>query len=116
MLGFQAAGAMVFEYGNNLRAQAREAGVQNAFEIGNFMTRFIRPFFFEGRGPFRWVAISGDPRDIALIDELVLNEFPDDPFASRWVELARQVHPVRGAARAHLLAEARPASAVGRCG
>ena len=90
MLGFQAAGAMVFEYGNNLRAQAREAGVQNAFEIGNFMTRFIRPFFFEGRGPFRWVAISGDPGDIALIDELVLNEFPDDPFASQWVELARQ--------------------------
>ena len=90
MLGFQAAGSMVFEYGNNLRAQAREAGVADAFDISNFMTRFIRPFFFEGRGPFRWVAVSGDPQDISRIDELVLREFPDDPFASRWVELARR--------------------------
>jgi urocanate hydratase len=90
MLGFQAAGAMVFEYGNNIRAQAREAGVADAFQIGNFMTRFIRPFFFEGRGPFRWVAISGDPQDIALLDEVVLREFADDPFASRWVQLARK--------------------------
>lgn len=89
MLGFQAAGAMVFEYGNNIRAQAREAGVQDAFQLGNFMTRFIRPFFFEGRGPFRWVAISGDPQDIARVDELVLREFPDDPFASQWVKMAR---------------------------
>jgi urocanate hydratase len=90
MLGFQAAGAMVFEYGNNIRAQAKEAGVADAFRISNFMTRFIRPFFFEGRGPFRWVAVSGDPKDIARIDELVLREFPDDPFASKWVELARK--------------------------
>lgn len=90
MLGFQEAGAVVFEYGNNLRAQAREAGVERAFEIPSFMTRYIRPFFFEGRGPFRWVAISGDPADIQRIDELVLKEFTDDPYASRWVALARQ--------------------------
>ena len=89
MLAFKDAGAMVFEYGNNLRAQAKEAGVANAFDISNFMPRFIRPFFFEGRGPFRWVAISGDPADIAVIDDLVLGEFADDPFASQWVKLAR---------------------------
>jgi urocanate hydratase len=89
MLAFSAAGAMVFEYGNNLRAQAKDAGVENAFEISNFMPRFIRPFFFEGRGPFRWVAVSGDPADISLVDELVLREFEDDPFASLWVKMAR---------------------------
>jgi urocanate hydratase len=90
MLDFQKQGAMVFEYGNNIRAQAREAGVKNAFEIPGFMTRFIRPFFFEGRGPFRWVAISGDPGDISAIDDVVLREFADDAFASRWVKLARE--------------------------
>jgi urocanate hydratase len=96
MLGFQAAGAMVFEYGNNIRAQAKEAGVQDAFQLGNFMTRFIRPFFFEGRGPFRWVAISGDSQDIARIDELVLREFPDDPFAGQWVKMARSAIKFEG--------------------
>jgi urocanate hydratase len=90
LLAFQAAGSLVFEYGNNLRAQAKEAGVENAFEIPSFMTRFIRPFFFEGRGPFRWIAISGDPEDISLIDELVLREYGDDPYASQWVNLARK--------------------------
>ncbi len=89
MLAFSAAGSMVFEYGNNIRAQAREAGVDNAFEISNFMPRFIRPFFFEGRGPFRWVAVSGDPADIDRVDRLVLEEFADDPFASMWVKMAR---------------------------
>jgi urocanate hydratase len=90
LLRFQAAGALVFEYGNNLRAQAREAGVEKAFEIPSFMTRFIRPFFFEGRGPFRWIAISGDPEDISRIDDLVLREYAEDPFASQWVKLARK--------------------------
>ena len=90
LLAFQAAGALVFEYGNNLRAQAKEAGVEKAFEIPSFMPRFIRPFFFEGRGPFRWIAISGDPEDITRIDELVLREFGDDPYASQWVDLARK--------------------------
>ena len=90
MLDFQKQGAMVFEYGNNIRAQAREAGVKNAFEIPGFMARFIRPFFFEGRGPFRWVAISGDPGDISAIDDVVLREFADDAFANRWVKLARE--------------------------
>ena len=90
LLAFQAAGVLVFEYGNNLRAQAKEAGVEKAFEIPSFMTRFIRPFFFEGRGPFRWIAISGDPQDISRIDDLVLREYADDPFASQWVKLARK--------------------------
>jgi urocanate hydratase len=90
LLAFQAAGALVFEYGNNLRAQAKEAGVEKAFEIPSFMTRFIRPFFFEGRGPFRWIAISGDPEDISRIDDLVLREYAEDPFASQWVRLARK--------------------------
>jgi len=90
LLAFQAAGVLVFEYGNNLRAQAKEAGVEKAFEIPSFMTRFIRPFFFEGRGPFRWVAISGDPEDISRIDDLVLREYAEDSYASPWVKLARK--------------------------
>jgi urocanate hydratase len=94
LLEFQAAGALVFEYGNNLRAQAKEAGIQNAFDIPSFMTRFIRPFFFEGRGPFRWIAVSGDPQDIARVDDLVLRDFADDPYACRWVALARKA--IRG--------------------
>src|SRR4029079_7313901 len=69
MLAFKDAGAVVFDYGNNLRAQAKEAGVDNAFDYPGFVPAFIRPQFCEGRGPFRWAALSGDPADIARTDE-----------------------------------------------
>ena len=79
MLAFQRAGAVVFDYGNNLRAQAFEAGVPDAFDYPGFVPAFIRPQFCEGRGPFRWVALSGDPADILRTDQAVLELFPDGP-------------------------------------
>jgi urocanate hydratase len=85
----QEAGAIVFEYGNNLRAQAVEAGVADAFHIPGFVPEYIRPLFCEGRGPFRWVALSGDPEDIYRTDEAVLDTFPDDEALARWIRLAR---------------------------
>jgi urocanate hydratase len=89
----QKAGATVFEYGNNLRAQAVEAGVADAFGIPGFVPEYIRPLFCEGRGPFRWVALSGDPEDIYRTDEAVLDTFPQDEPLARWIRLARgKVH------------------------
>ena len=78
MLALQAGGAVTFDYGNNIRAQAQAAGVSDAFDIPGFVPAFIRPQFCEGRGPFRWVALSGDPADIARTDEAVLDLFPAD--------------------------------------
>src|SRR5207342_3128639 len=78
MLAFQRAGAIVFDYGNNLRAFAAEAGVADAFDCPGFVPAFIRPQFCEGRGPFRWAALSGDPADILRTDRAVLELFPDD--------------------------------------
>ena len=96
MLAFKEQGAVVFEYGNNIREKAAEAGVKNALEMDSFMTRFIRPFFFEGRGPFRWVAVSGDPGDIEAIDAMILQEFADDPFAPSWIKMAQKHIKVQG--------------------
>jgi urocanate hydratase len=83
-------GAVTFDYGNNIRAQAVEAGVANAFDIPGFIPEYIRPLFCEGKGPFRWVALSGDPEDIYRTDQAVLDCFPHDAALSRWITLARQ--------------------------
>jgi urocanate hydratase len=90
MLTMKARGAHVFDYGNNLRAQAEIAGVKDANSYPGFVPAYIRPQFCEGRGPFRWVALSGDPDDIRVTDEAVLAEVPDDPALSRWMTMARE--------------------------
>ena len=90
MLELQRQGAVTFEYGNNIRAQAREAGVSDAFRIAGFVPEYIRPLFCQGRGPFRWVALSGDPEDIYRTDQAVLETFPTDEALARWVRLARE--------------------------
>jgi urocanate hydratase len=96
MLAFKDAGAVVFDYGNNLRAQAQDAGVENAFDYPGFVPAFIRPQFCEGRGPFRWAALSGDPADIARTDEAILDLFPDDAGLRRWLTMAREKVPFQG--------------------
>ncbi len=96
MLAFKRAGAVVFDYGNNLRAQAQEAGVADAFDYPGFVPAFIRPQFCEGRGPFRWAALSGDPADIARTDQAVLELFPDDAGLRRWIEMAQERVPFQG--------------------
>jgi urocanate hydratase len=96
MLAFQAAGAVVFDYGNNLRAQAFEAGVTDAFAYPGFVPAFIRPQFCEGRGPFRWAALSGDPADILRTDRAILELFPDDAGLRRWIEMAEAQVPFQG--------------------
>jgi urocanate hydratase len=96
MLDFQRAGAVVFDYGNNLRAQAREAGVEDAFDYPGFVPAFIRPQFEEGRGPFRWVALSGDPADILRTDRAILELFPNDAGLRRWIEMAEARVPFQG--------------------
>ena len=96
MLAFQRAGAVVFDYGNNLRAQAQDAGVADAFDYPGFVPAFIRPQFCEGRGPFRWAALSGDPADIARTDRAVLDLFPDDVGLHRWIAMAQERVPFQG--------------------
>ncbi|MDX6573584.1 MAG: urocanate hydratase [Gaiellales bacterium] len=96
MLAFKAAGAVVFDYGNNLRAQAQAAGVANAFDYPGFVPAFVRPLFCEGRGPFRWVALSGDPADIARTDRAILELFPEDEGLRRWMTMAREKVPFQG--------------------
>ncbi len=90
MTGFMHAGAVVFDYGNNIRAQARLAGVADAFAFPGFTPAFIRPLFCEGKGPFRWAALSGDPADIAKLDDALLESFPENDHLRRWIELARE--------------------------
>ena len=90
MLALQEKGAVTFDYGNNIRAQAKKAGVENAFHIPGFVPEYIRPLFCEGRGPFRWVALSGDPEDIARTDQLALELFPKNQTLARWMKLARE--------------------------
>ena len=90
MLEMRRMGSHVFDYGNNLRAGARDAGVARAFDYPGFVQAYIRPLFCEGKGPFRWVALSGDPADIARTDEVVADLFPGDAALRRWLELARQ--------------------------
>jgi urocanate hydratase len=89
MLEMKRQGAVTFDYGNNIRAQAREAGLEDAFEIPGFVPEYIRPLFCQGRGPFRWVALSGSAADIRKTDSLALELFPDDQVLSRWLKLAR---------------------------
>jgi urocanate hydratase len=96
MLAFQRDGAVVFDYGNNLRAQARDAGVDDAFDYPGFVPAFIRPQFEEGRGPFRWVALSGDPADIVRTDRAILELFPGDAPLARWLRLAEERIPYQG--------------------
>jgi urocanate hydratase len=96
MLEFQRSGAVVFDYGNNLRAVAQEAGVEDAFTYPGFVPAFIRPQFCEGRGPFRWVALSGDPADIRRTDRAVLELFPDDAGLQRWIAMAEERVPFQG--------------------
>jgi urocanate hydratase len=88
MLRLQRAGAIAFDYGNNIRAHAKSAGVHDAFKIPGFVPEYIRPMFCEGRGPFRWVALSGDPEDIRRTDRLVLEMFGDNQDLARWIRLA----------------------------
>ena len=88
MVGFLDAGAEVFDYGNSLRAEAKLGGFERAFDYPGFLPAYIRPLFCEGKGPFRWVALSGDPADIAATDRAVLEEFPDDEGLARWIQLA----------------------------
>lgn len=90
MLEFQKRGAIVFDYGNNLRQRAFDAGVANAFEYPGFVPAYIRPLFCEGKGPFRWVALSGDPQDIYRTDEAILELFPQNHALTRWINLARE--------------------------
>jgi urocanate hydratase len=90
MLAMKAAGAHVFDYGNNLRAQAEIAGVTDAFSYPGFVPAYVRPLFCLGKGPFRWAALSGDPNDIAVTDAAVLECVPDDPHLRRWIEMAQQ--------------------------
>ncbi|MDQ3554958.1 MAG: urocanate hydratase, partial [Chloroflexota bacterium] len=96
MLDFQRAGAVVFDYGNNLRAQAKEAGVADAFDFPGFVPAFVRPLFCEGKGPFRWVALSGDPADIRRTDEAILELFPEDEALARWIRMAQEKVPFQG--------------------
>jgi urocanate hydratase len=90
MLALKARGAVTFDYGNNIRAQATHAGVKNAFDIPGFVPEYVRPLFCEGKGPFRWAALSGDPDDIRVTDEAALDMFADDAALCRWIRMARE--------------------------
>jgi len=96
MLEWKRRGSIVFDYGNNLRQQALEAGVENAFDYPGFVPAYIRPLFCEGKGPFRWAALSGDPEDIYRTDEVILREFPDNQALIRWIRQARERIPFQG--------------------
>jgi len=96
MLDLRAAGAVTFDYGNNIRAQAQAVGVANAFDFPGFVPAFIRPLFCEGKGPFRWAALSGDPEDILRTDRAILELFPEDPALRRWIEMAQAKVPFQG--------------------
>jgi urocanate hydratase len=90
MIAMKKAGSEAFDYGNNIRACAKEAGCEDAFAIPGFVPEYIRPQFCEGRGPFRWVALSGDPEDIAVTDQIILEQIPDQPALRRWIEMAKE--------------------------
>jgi urocanate hydratase len=90
MLALKARGAVTFDYGNNIRAQAKQAGVKNAFDIPGFVPEYVRPLFCEGKGPFRWAALSGDPDDIRVTDDAVLEMFAEDAALCRWIRMARE--------------------------
>jgi len=90
ILALKDQGSIAFDYGNNLRGQAKKAGVENAFDFPGFVPAYVRPLFCEGKGPFRWVALSGDPEDIYKTDKKVLELFPEDESLARWIKLARE--------------------------
>ncbi|MEY4594889.1 MAG: hypothetical protein RIQ47_1299, partial [Bacteroidota bacterium] len=90
MLDLQKMGAVTFDYGNNLRGRALERGVKNAFDFPGFVPAYIRPLFCEGKGPFRWAALSGDPEDIRVTDEAILNLFPENKSLQRWMKMAQE--------------------------
>ncbi len=90
MIEMQSKGAVTFDYGNNLRGRALEAGVKNAFDFPGFVPAYIRPLFCEGKGPFRWAALSGDPQDIYETDKLILELFPENKELARWIKMAQE--------------------------
>ena len=90
MLTLQKMGAITFDYGNNLRAGAEKMGVENAFDFPGFVPAYIRPLFCEGKGPFRWVALSGDPNDIYETDRVIAELFPEDKPLLNWLEMAKE--------------------------
>jgi urocanate hydratase len=90
MLEMQKLGAITFDYGNNIRGEAKENGVENAFDIPGFVPEYIRPLFCDGKGPFRWAALSGDPNDIYETDKAVLETFPEDEALARWIKMAQE--------------------------
>ncbi len=96
MLDMQKAGAEVFDYGNNIRQRAFDGGVKNAFDFPGFVPAYIRPLFCEGKGPFRWVALSGDPEDIYRTDEAIMELFPEDAHLHRWMKMAKSSIPFQG--------------------
>jgi urocanate hydratase len=96
MLGFLRKGSVVFDYGNNIRAQAKRVGVDDAFDFKGFVPLYIRPMFCEGRGPFRWIAVSGDPQDILRTDKVVMEEFRDNEQLVNWIRLAEAKVPFEG--------------------
>jgi urocanate hydratase len=96
MLEFKHKGSEVFDYGNNIRQQAYDFGIKNAFEFPGFVPAYIRPLFCEGKGPFRWVALSGDPEDIYRTDEAVMELFPEDDHLKRWLIMAKEQVPFQG--------------------
>jgi urocanate hydratase len=96
ILEFQKKGSVAFDYGNNLRGQAKKAEVENAFDYPGFVLEYIRPMFCEGRGPFRWLALSGDPEDILKTDKVVMSEFPDNEQLINWIKLAEEYLPWEG--------------------
>ncbi len=96
ILEMQKQGAIAFDYGNNIRGQAQKAGVKDAFRVPGFVIEYIRPLFCEGKGPFRWVALSGDPQDIYATDEAICKLFPENEGLLRWIKLAREKIPFQG--------------------
>lgn len=96
MVAFKRAGAVVFDYGNNIRQQAKNAGVEDAFLFPGFCQAYLRPLFCEGRGPFRWVCLSGSPEDLRRLDDAALGEFPKDEVLTRWISIAREHVPIEG--------------------
>ena len=116
MVGFLDAGAEVFDYGNSIRDEARQGGFERAFDFPGFVPAYIRPLFCEGKGPFRWAALSGDPTDIAATDRAVLDLFPDDDHLHALDPRGAGAGRVPGAAGADLLARLRRAATGPGCG
>ena len=110
MVGFMDRGAEVFDYGNSIRDEARKGGFDRAFDFPGFVPAYIRPLFCEGKGPFRWAALSGDPADIAATDRAILELFPDNERLRKWITMAGERVAVPGAAGADLLARVRRAA------